>query len=340
MPNEYTDEFHQALREGALRSARAIVPLVLELVGPRSVIDVGCGIGIWLAVFKEYGVSDILGVDGNYVNQEMFEIPAEQFLAYDLTEPLEIGRQFDLVVSLEVAEHLPSASAGTFIDSLTRLGPVILFSAAVPLQGGTHHVNEQWPDYWVRHFRARGYLTIDLIRKRVWQNTDVDFWYSQNSLVFVRREELDRYPLLREEVGCTREAQLSVVHPKLLLEVVRRSSAAAETCIEYQSEVEALKLESARHKQSVERYLAEAESYKAEAEAYRNEIEAYKARAEGYKVEAEALQERAEAYRLEADKYKTKADPRNMFLRGVIKAFPTILGSAVKRRMGRLLSRR
>jgi ubiquinone/menaquinone biosynthesis C-methylase UbiE len=97
MPSEYTDEFYQALQEGTRRSARAIVPLVLELIDPRSVIDVGCGIGIWLSVFKEHSVSDILGIDGDYVNREMLEIPTERFLAYDLTEPLEIGRQFDLV---------------------------------------------------------------------------------------------------------------------------------------------------------------------------------------------------------------------------------------------------
>ena len=152
-PNQYTDEFYQSLREGTCRSARAIVPIVLEFMRPRSVIDVGCGIGIWLSVFEEYGVSDILGVDGDYVNRELLEISAERFMECNLTEPLHINRQFDLVVPLEVAEHLPIESAGTFIDSLTRLGHAILFSAAVPFQGGTHHVNEQWPDYWVRHFR-------------------------------------------------------------------------------------------------------------------------------------------------------------------------------------------
>jgi SAM-dependent methyltransferase len=332
MPSEYTDEFYQALQEGTRRSARAIVPLVLELIDPRSVIDVGCGIGIWLSVFKEYGVSDILGIDGDYVNREMLEIPAEQFLAYDLTEPLEIGRQFDLVVSLEVAEHLPSDSAGTFVDSLTRLGPVILFSAAIPFQGGTHHVNEQWPDYWVHHFQARGYLAIDPIRKHIWQNADVDFWYTQNSLIFVRQEDLDRYPLLREEAKHTREAQLSIVHPRLFLEVGRNYSAVAEAWAACQSKVEVLKLESARHKEIAQRYLTEAETYRTEAEAYRKEVDAHKA-------QAEALQAQVEAYRSEAEEYKTKADPRNMSFRGIIKAFPTILVSAIKRKMSRPLSR-
>jgi len=284
MQSEYTEEFYHALRERTRRSARVVVPLILELVEPRSVVDVGCGIGIWLSVFKEHGVTDVLGIDGNHISRDISEIEAEQFLACDLTERLEINRQFDLVVSLEVAEHLPSESAELFVDSLTRLGPVILFSAAVPFQGGTHHVNEQWPDYWVRLFGARGYLVIDPIRRRIWRNTDVDFWYCQNSLIFVRQNDLDHYPLLRDEVEYTRAAQLSIVHPKLLSQLATAWAAG-------QSEIEALRIDKARFKG-------------------------------------------------EAEKFKAKADPRNMSLRGVVNAFPTILDSAIKKRMSRLFSGR
>lgn len=76
-------------------------------------------------------------------------------------------RNFDLAVSLQVAEHLPPSSAKGFIDSLAKLAPVVLFSAAIPLQAGAEHLNEQWPEYWAALFKTHDYLPIDCIRGRM-----------------------------------------------------------------------------------------------------------------------------------------------------------------------------
>jgi hypothetical protein len=95
------------------------------------------------------------GVDGEYVNIKTLAIPEERFIPYDLKRPYRIDRAFDLVVSLEVAEHLPADCAETLVDSLTGLGSVVLFSAAIPYQGGEHHINEQWPEYWIRLFHSK-----------------------------------------------------------------------------------------------------------------------------------------------------------------------------------------
>jgi SAM-dependent methyltransferase len=124
-----------------------VVPTVLRLVQPEPVVDVGCGDGAWLSVFRELGVNHRFGLDGDYVDRRLLQIPQDQFSATDLSLPFRLPCTFDLAVSLEVAEHLPPQSAEDFVDSLTRLAPVVLFSAAIPLQGGTHHLNEQWPDY-------------------------------------------------------------------------------------------------------------------------------------------------------------------------------------------------
>jgi 2-polyprenyl-3-methyl-5-hydroxy-6-metoxy-1,4-benzoquinol methylase len=152
----YTNDYYDALREGARRSARVVVPLVLGLVPARSVIDVGCGRGTWLAVFRAHGVEEVRGVDGDYVDRGRLEIPADRFEAHDLTRPLRPAGRFDLAVSLEVAEHLPAEAADAFVGSLTLLAPVVLFSAAAPYQGGEGHVNERWPAYWAGRFAARG----------------------------------------------------------------------------------------------------------------------------------------------------------------------------------------
>jgi len=211
----YDDQFFDEIQAGALSSARRIVPRVLELVGPESVVDVGCGLGAWLSVFQANGVADVLGIDGDYVDREQLGIPESRFLARDLAEPLVVDRRFDLAMSVEVAEHLPAGAAESFVGSLVGLAPVVLFSAAVPGQPGTGHVNAQWLDYWIDRFSARGFVAIDCIRWEVWDSPEVDWWYAQNALVYVDRERLDDYPELRALLASRACDPPSVVHPAL-----------------------------------------------------------------------------------------------------------------------------
>jgi SAM-dependent methyltransferase len=228
----YTSEFFRDQSDGSRRSAKEIVPLVLELIRPKSVIDVGCGVGTWLSVFRECGVDDVVGVDGDYVDRTKLEIPEDRFLPFDLTQPFRLERHFDLVVSLEVAEHLPADCGETFVDSLTRLGPVVLFSAAIPSQGGTGHVNEQWPDYWADRFRKHDHFVVDCLRKQVWQNDDIEHWYAQNTLLFVRQDRLERDSLLEKAFEQTARSQLSLVHPKQYLQEVKWTHALYATARE------------------------------------------------------------------------------------------------------------
>jgi SAM-dependent methyltransferase len=214
----YTNDYYHALRTGSRRSAGVVVPIVLGLAHVRSVIDVGCGQGAWLAAFREHGVEDVRGVDGDYVDRQRLEVPAEWFESHDLTQPLRLERTFDLVVSLEVAEHLPAERADAFIDSLTRLGPLVLFSAAAPFQGGVHHVNEQWPAYWAARFAARGYLPIDCLRRRLWTNEDVEWWYAQNTFLYAEQSHLESQPSLKAEYEAAGPAALALVHPRRYLE--------------------------------------------------------------------------------------------------------------------------
>jgi len=213
-----------------MRSADVVVPLVLQLLSPRSVIDVGCGEGAWLAAFQRFGVDDVLGVDGSYIDQNLLQIPRGRFQAADLSKPLNLARTFDLAVSLEVAEHLPPNSAGHLVDSLTRLAPAVLFSAAIPFQGGNHHVNEQWPDKWAELFKERGYVPVDFVRKRIWQDETVEWWYAQNALLFVSVELLARNPSLNSEFERTNLGQLRLVHPRqyLYLESLYRDALGRE----------------------------------------------------------------------------------------------------------------
>lgn len=213
----YDDDYYRNRQAGVTRSAGVIVPMVVEWVRPASVIDVGCGIGGWLAAFGQHGVREVLGVDGAHVDRTKLVIPEDRFLPRDLAQPLRLGRRFDLVVSLEVAEHLPEPSAGAFVESLTSLGPVVLFSAAIPLQGGRGHVNEQWPRYWAALFERRGYAAVDCLRRRVWDNEDVQWWYAQNTLLYVREDRLAASAALKRELEAAPPPPLSLVHPKKYL---------------------------------------------------------------------------------------------------------------------------
>jgi len=211
---EYKKSFYQNGSDTALNSARQIVPLVMKLARPRSVVDIGCGTGEWLSVFREMGVSDILGIDGDWVPGEALHIPRSSFRAHEVgNTSLMLGRQFDLAVSLEVGEHLSEEKAESFIAELTAAAPVILFSAAIPHQGGVGHINENWPGYWTALFHKKGFLCIDAIRRHVWNNAEVAYWYCQNCFIAVRKAALPLFPELSAALERNGEGVLPLVHP-------------------------------------------------------------------------------------------------------------------------------
>jgi SAM-dependent methyltransferase len=188
---EYEDHFYRFLASFAVRSAEQIVPLLRALLPINSVVDFGCGHGAWLSVWRKVGAS-VMGVDGPYVNQQHLMIDADQFRAADLSQPINLGRRFDLVQSLEVAEHLPSSRACDFIGTLTAHGPLVMFSAAVPGQGGEHHINEQPLEYWREKFRERGYSAIDCVRPEVVQNPRIQHWYRYNTVLYAEKGQLEK----------------------------------------------------------------------------------------------------------------------------------------------------
>lgn len=188
LERKYDAAFYANQKEGSRASAEIVLAALLPLIGgARSAVDIGCGAGGWLKTFA--GMipgADIFGVDHPAApKSEMFIDPA-QFEGRDLSVPFDLGRRFDLAISLEVAEHIAPERADVFLDNLARHADVILFSAAIPRQGGTGHVNEQWPDYWAAKMAARGFALHDVVRPLIWNSEDAAFWYKQNALLFVR----------------------------------------------------------------------------------------------------------------------------------------------------------
>ena len=167
-----------------------------------SVLDIGCARGTWLSAWQDAGVGEVLGIDGNYVEVSTLAIPRERFVAADLAGHLDLRRKFDLVQSLEVAEHIPETSADEFVGNLVRHSKgIILFSAAPPGQGGEFHVNEQPYEYWRRKFRMLGYEPHDYVRPLIRTDTAISFWYRYNTILYAH---VDQSPALPESVRVTR----------------------------------------------------------------------------------------------------------------------------------------
>jgi len=214
----YQDLHHGQIsdEEAANRaSARFILPLLFEHYRPQSILDVGCGIGTWLDVAQELGVADILGVDGDWLDRKLVRVPQDRVRNLDLESAFDLGRRFDLVFNIEVAEHLSAAAADGFVASLVRHADVVLFSAAIPYQGGHHHVNEQFPDYWIAKFARHGYVPLDFLRPQLWNRDEILLWLRQNLLVFAKKRLTEAgAPLSGVAAG---NGVLSVVHPDVYL---------------------------------------------------------------------------------------------------------------------------
>lgn len=212
----YDKKFYGDMHDANLESARIVIPLVLNyLASVDSVVDVGCGRGVWLQACTENNIKKIFGVDGSWVQESDLVIPTESFEHQALDTDFTLDKKADLAISLEVAEHLPPESADHFVHVLTLIAPVVLFSAAIPGQGGTNHLNEQWPQYWADKFLSRGYVPVDVLRRQLWQREDVAFFYAQNILLFVKEDKLTEYPELHSEITNGNSSALSLVHPTL-----------------------------------------------------------------------------------------------------------------------------
>lgn len=177
--------------DASYRSAKEIIPKTIDLLKPISItsaIDFGCGVGTWLKAFLDNGGELVKGIDFGSHDDDQLYIDKESFINMDLTEKIDLKETFDTCFSLEVAEHIEEKQADVFVQNLCRHSNIILFSAAVTGQGGTNHVNEQPQSYWVKKFEAVGYEHYDIIRPEVWNNNNIEPWYKQNIMLYIKSD--------------------------------------------------------------------------------------------------------------------------------------------------------
>lgn len=181
--------YDHKLNPHRLDDGTIVVPILFGDHIPQSVLDVGCGTGTWTKAARDNGVKDIFGIDGNNLTSEALITDAD-FELVDLTQPWDLGRRFEMLFCLEVAEHLDESCAEPLIKSLVRHAENIAFSAACPGQAGQHHVNCQWPEYWQNLFNAVGYACSDPVRPKIWADQRIAPWYRQNMFVATHDPDL------------------------------------------------------------------------------------------------------------------------------------------------------
>lgn len=224
LKNIYGHDFYKYGHQKTVFSANTILSLVLDVFPEtQSAVDFGCGVGTWLSVLKEKGVKEIQGIDGPWVEKKLLQIPEQDFLQANFEKGITLDRKYDLAISLEVAEHLRPEVARVFVKSLVNASDCILFSAAIPFQGGTNHINEQWPDYWAALFNENGYALLDFIRREIWTEKKIPVWYRQNTFMFVKNERMKDHKTSSFDIN-RQYLPMAIVHPDAYLLKARKVS--------------------------------------------------------------------------------------------------------------------
>lgn len=209
----YNDDFYSTYANKSNRSALVILEILMRYFKPTSMIDFGCGIGTWLAAAEVLGIQDLVGLDGPWIDQNKLLSKKIRFFETDLTKASTNNTKYDLAVSLEVAEHIEKNCADLFIKRICDSSDVVIFSAAIPNQGGAGHVNEQPQSYWIQQFESNSFVCIDLFRDEVWENNDVEFWYKQNTFLFLRNKYYEQHKDKFEPLKCSNP---NLVHPDMV----------------------------------------------------------------------------------------------------------------------------
>lgn len=200
----YPADFYADRRAHTAYAASRIFAALPEKLKGNRVADIGCGTGTFLAAS---GAAYRFGIEGDWVKPGMLDDPQIVFESRDLEQRF-AGPRVDLVLSLEVAEHLSPGRAASFVADLAAMAPAVLFSAAIPGQGGVGHINEQWPSFWAALFAAEGKKPYDILRPKLWADEAIPAWYRQNAILFLDDATASALELIPDEA-----ALLDRVHP-------------------------------------------------------------------------------------------------------------------------------
>ena len=209
----YEESYFSRRKSLSYSSAQKILEKVKDFYSFSSAVDFGCGTGTWLKACMELGCRNIHGFDG-FADPSSLCIPSECFSQKLLGENIDLKKFYDLAICLEAAEHVDEKFSNLIVENLTKASKVILFSAALPGQGGTNHINEQPPEFWQKKFVKLNYTQLDIIRPIIWDEPAVAWWYKQNIFLYVHDESIESLKLPDHP---NLFAQKHIVHPECLI---------------------------------------------------------------------------------------------------------------------------
>ncbi|NEQ79577.1 MAG: class I SAM-dependent methyltransferase [Moorea sp. SIO2I5] len=169
---------------------QAIASTIVKTYQPKRVAEFGCGPGHLTRELARLGV-EVTAVDG--YSEPDFSESSIEFHKLDLNDEVAIANRFsnhnfDLAISLEVAEHLEPETSPILISWMTSVAPIVVFSAAVPSQSGHGHINLHSRDYWHRLFTKHNFVVADRIREKLRQIPNVAPWYRYNIIDYLQAE--------------------------------------------------------------------------------------------------------------------------------------------------------
>lgn len=192
-----SDYYNEVVDPYMEKSARVMAGSVTRTFSPSSVVDIGCGTGLLLATLRKQGISDLKGFDYSTAALDICRSRNLDVEQLDLeTDPIPPVKA-EVVISTEVAEHLPESCANRYLDTLASVSDQIVMTAAQPADGspagqavsGTDHVNEQPHSYWIDKLKTRGYEYDQEVTEEwrsEWSEADVEACYAENIMIFRR----------------------------------------------------------------------------------------------------------------------------------------------------------
>lgn len=214
----YDEKYYKKHQDGSYQSAQIILKFIQKITNFQTLIDYGCGMGTWGSAAKALGVSRYVGIDQNSYDPTYMLIGPSDYMQQDLQEPIDIASKFDLAICVEVAEHIPKDKSDILLNNVCQNSEVVLFSAALPRQGGTGHINEQPCSYWIQKFRTRGYLPVDCIRPFFWNEEQIEIWYRNNCILYLTSEALKQFKV---NIPPTLPPT-DIIHPQMLERILHK----------------------------------------------------------------------------------------------------------------------
>lgn len=219
--------------ESAKKILSVIVPLLPKV---SSVLDLGCGLGAWSSVLEEQLNPKLELIDHPATPiEELLVEDKSVFKPLNLDISLPCEGQRDMILCIEVLEHFKEEVALRLHDFICNSTDLVLFSAAVPGQGGIGHINCRRHSYWHDKFSNRGFKYFDGFKSEIVHDQAIPFWLRQNLFIYYRDNyssyfkgranytpegfELIHSGMLKNEIGL----KVIVKHmPSLLIKFISR----------------------------------------------------------------------------------------------------------------------